>query len=121
MEEAKGQFEWSESGKELLLHFEAIIRQHGGLQSTHDLIISEMNDNLFMHKHIQLTRKAKTRGYQHFTPEEDQYIKDNWFKKSLAVLAIDLNRNDSSVRNRGMKLGFFWKQVVKEGGNKNAA
>lgn len=43
---------------------------------------------------------------KHWTEEEDNYIKDNYFEKSDEELGVTLDRTARAVRNERVKLGF---------------
>jgi hypothetical protein len=127
-EEAKGQLPWTEGGKELLIHFEALINQLGGREIAANKIDGESMNHLYPYKwakreQVKIIVRESIRG--RFTPIEDQFIKDNWLNMSISIMSQVLKRNRSSIWNRGrdmdLELTKTSVNTLTKGGNKQAA
>ena len=55
-----------------------------------------------------------------FTPEEDQYLRDNYLTQSLNELAKNLNRNMGSIHGRLPKLNLIVPDEIKKNRNKES-
>ena len=91
------QFEWSESGKQLLRIFEQKIKEHGGHFSLWSKMRKEVSPVRIKHN-----RPAKRTHYI----LGSAYIHDNWNKLTLTEIAQAINKPLVSVSRQAKRMGL---------------
>ena len=102
-----GEFEWSESGLQLLQVINSYIEQSGGRIALANAIMREDKEvfNLKLKQERQAAMPVRQR-YQ-FTPEADQLLTENWNARTLQEIGDIINYRDRKrILQRGAELGL---------------
>lgn len=102
-----GEYEWSESGLQLLQTIQSYIEQHGGRIALANTIMRE--DKEYFNAQLTAERRAALppRARFQFTPDHDKILVNLWKIKTLQQLGEILNYRDyKMIKARGLELGL---------------
>ena len=100
-----GQYEWTEQGKELILHFQSLINQNGGRDITIRKIIEEAPE-FFNGPKKYFPPYGAGSHKRPYELHEDVYIVTHWYTMRLIDIGFYLDRTEISVSNRAKLLGL---------------
>lgn len=119
-------YPWTESGKEILLHFETLIKNYGGrevLAREIEVKAPEFFGGIKRVKRVPDYRRQYVIKGKPYIDNDDLLIKDKWFDMTLEEIGALLGRSPQSISRRGKRIGFSEKPAIrhKKGGTRQAA
>ena len=100
--EIKGQFEWTESGLELLQRIQNIINENGGIDKMAVLVSNELESHSYKKDVITLRTKIKKMYGRVYTKDIPSIlgISDSYYRKLILDMGIVGTANSGTYKQR---------------------